>query len=112
MSDEQSPSRSRDPIDPFKFIDAGNDDNAETQVTDEISSDESQHSKNQADILMQLLEQYGQNSLAPQVYYFIHNHASSENSAIEVIADVRGIQPSTVEKEIRNVEEEIDHPRV
>lgn len=63
---------------------------------------------NTADILAQMLEEYEGEKLARSVYYFLYRYASDQYAHPQAIAEIRGIQESSVESEIKRAEEEID----
>lgn len=65
------------------------------------------HPQNTADALAEVLQEYGGDRLARSVYYFLYQFASEEFSDPETIAELRGIQVSSVESEIRKADEEL-----
>lgn len=61
-----------------------------------------------ADVLVEMLEEYDGELLARPVYYFLSQHASDEYADPEAIAELRGIQESSVKSEIRKASEQLD----
>jgi len=65
-------------------------------------------SKKQADILASLLDEDDDGRITRFIYYFLYEYASDEYSTYESIAEIRDIQPSTVETEIHKARDSID----
>jgi hypothetical protein len=64
--------------------------------------------QNAADALAEMLQEYDGELLARPVYYFLHQYASDEYADPETIAELRDIQESSVESEIRKASEQLD----
>lgn len=61
-----------------------------------------------ADVLAEMIEEYDGELLARPVYYFLSQYASDEYADPGAIAELRGIQESSVESEIRKASEQLD----
>lgn len=66
------------------------------------------HPQNTADVLAELLQEYDGDRLARSVYYFLHEYASDEYSDPETIAELRGIQESSVKSEIEKADRQLE----
>lgn len=66
------------------------------------------HPSNQADELVQILEEVGDEHFVAAVYYFLHTNASEPNASPESIASLRDIQPSSVMNSIREVQKRLE----
>lgn len=65
------------------------------------------HPQNTADVLAEILQEYDGERLARSVYYFLYEY-SDKYSDPEAIAELRGIQESSVQGEIKKATEELD----
>lgn len=84
--------------------------NRETGQFETFSPEWKAHPSNQADALIQILEEVGNDHFVAAVYYFLHTNASEPNASPEAIASLRDIQPSSVMNSIREVQKRIENP--
>lgn len=82
--------------------------NRETNQFETFAPEWKMHPSNQADVLVQILEEVGNEHFVAAVYYFLHTHASEPNANPEVIASLRDIQPSSVMNSIREVQNRLE----
>lgn len=62
---------------------------------------------NLSDVLGEILHETEGDRLARFVYYFLHEYASDHYADPETIAEIRGIEPSSVIREVRKAKEEL-----
>jgi hypothetical protein len=82
--------------------------NKETDLFDTLSPGWKVRPSNQADELVQILEEVGDENFVAAVYYFLHTNASAPYADPEAIASFRDIQPSSVMNSIREVQKRLE----
>ena len=84
--------------------------NKEAESFETLSPGWEMHPSNQADELVQILEEVGDEHFVAAVYYFLYTNASSTRADLESIASLRDIQPSSVMNSIREVQKHLETP--
>jgi hypothetical protein len=82
--------------------------NKETDLFETLSPGWKALPTNQADELVQILEEVGDEHFVAAVYYFLHANASASHADLEAIASLRDIQPSSVMNSIREVQKRLE----
>lgn len=85
--------------------------NPETSEFDDFRTGWGVDKMNQADVLYELVHELGSENFVAAVYYFLHTHASDANASPEAIAEIRDIQPASVQNRIREVQNTLSSPR-